>query len=377
MTIFQRIMDIQSETQGEMLLKRNVVGVAAGYKETNGVITDEPAMVVMVDAKKSVTTLSPDDMVPREVGGVRTDVYEVGELRAQVVATDRLRPTIPGGASIGHFAVTAGTLGVIVRDRTTHERMILSNNHVLANTNNAQKGDFILQPGILDGGQNPADMVARLERFITLKYIEEVAAPTPTPDDPKPPLSEPQGCLTMLSALSKLFGGKELTPAKVQNATASAVPGAPTMPAPTVTAQAAAQTVGKIPINLVDCALARPIDPTMFNDQIIGIGVVRNFKAPQLGMQVRKSGRTTGLTEGVITLINATVDVGYGTKTQPLTARFTGQVICEPISKGGDSGALMVDAGNNAVGLLFAGSLLATIFTPIETVFNALNVELG
>jgi len=45
---------------------------------------------------------------------------------------------------------------------------MLSNNHVLANENNAQAGDVILQPGPLDGGREPADIVARLKSFVPL-----------------------------------------------------------------------------------------------------------------------------------------------------------------------------------------------------------------
>jgi hypothetical protein len=47
--------------------------------------------------------------------------------------------------------------------------MILSNNHVLANENAAKKGDAIIQPGDLDRGRNPEDVVAALARFIRLK----------------------------------------------------------------------------------------------------------------------------------------------------------------------------------------------------------------
>jgi hypothetical protein len=90
-------------------------------------------------------------------------------------------------------------------------------------------------------------------------------------------------------------------------------------------------------------------------------------------MRVRKSGRTTDYTEGSITLLNATVNVSYGNK----TARFTGQVITGPMSQGGDSGSLIVDAvENRAVGLLYAGSNLATIFNPIDKVLTALNVTI-
>jgi hypothetical protein len=52
-------------------------------------------------------------------------------------------------------------------------------------------------------------------------------------------------------------------------------------------------------------------------------------------------------------------------------------VVTESMSAGGDSGSLIVDATENkAVGLLFAGSNLATIFIPIENVLTALNITL-
>ncbi len=92
-------------------------------------------------------------------------------------------------------------------------------------------------------------------------------------------------------------------------------------------------------------------------------------------MRVRKVGRTTDYTEGVITVVNTTVDVGYNTARGPKTARFTGQVMTTGMSQGGDSGSLVVELGApNAVGLLFAGSGTVTIFTPIDRVLNSLSV---
>ena len=83
LSIFQHIMELQQEIEEEFFSKRNVVGVAVGYKESNGVITDEPAMVVMVETKHPLLALSAQDVVPKEVKGVRTDVYEVGKLVAE------------------------------------------------------------------------------------------------------------------------------------------------------------------------------------------------------------------------------------------------------------------------------------------------------
>jgi hypothetical protein len=57
---------------------------------------------------------------------------------------------VPIGVSTGHYQITAGTIGARVTDGT--DVYVLSNNHVLANANNALIGDSVLQPGPYDGG---------------------------------------------------------------------------------------------------------------------------------------------------------------------------------------------------------------------------------
>ena len=91
-------------------------------------------------------------------------------------------------------------------------------------------------------------------------------------------------------------------------------------------------------------------------------------------MAVRKSGRSTGLTSGTVIVIAATVNVTYGAGQ---VATFENQVVAGPMSQGGDSGSLVL-AGNSlrAVGLLFAGSEQSTIFSPIDTVLDTLQVDL-
>ena len=78
----------------------------------------------------------------------------------------RLRPLVIGG-SVGHARVTAGTLGAFVRHRGRVH--VLSNNHVLANADRGRAGDAIVQPGVFDGGVDPADTVATLTRWVRLK----------------------------------------------------------------------------------------------------------------------------------------------------------------------------------------------------------------
>jgi hypothetical protein len=80
---------------------------------------------------------------------------------------ERHRP-LAIGTSVGHFAITAGTLGCFVRGKSGGTHLILSNNHVLADENAGHKGDAILQPGSADGGKKAKDTIAKLERFVRL-----------------------------------------------------------------------------------------------------------------------------------------------------------------------------------------------------------------
>jgi len=84
--------------------------------------------------------------------------------------TDKWRPA-PGGVSIGHKDITAGTLGVTVIDNVSKRRVILSNNHVLANSDSIQnplvnKGDIIYQQGPYDSEEKSTSPIAYLERWI-------------------------------------------------------------------------------------------------------------------------------------------------------------------------------------------------------------------
>ncbi|MFZ5689613.1 MAG: hypothetical protein ACOY5F_00015 [Pseudomonadota bacterium] len=80
----------------------------------------------------------------------------------------RLRPLRPGG-SIGHFRITAGTIGAFAQERKSGRIVILSNNHVLANENDAKTGEAILQPGNYDDGKRPKDAIATLAKWVDLK----------------------------------------------------------------------------------------------------------------------------------------------------------------------------------------------------------------
>lgn len=129
----------------------NVRGVGVGYKRVGSVSTGKPAIIVFVEKKVPAAELSRGHRVPPKLKGLDTDVVEIGRVRLLGERKGKMRPALPG-SSIGHYNVSAGTFGAVVKDKNTGKRLILSNNHILANGSNgvdgrAKPGDAILQPG--------------------------------------------------------------------------------------------------------------------------------------------------------------------------------------------------------------------------------------
>jgi hypothetical protein len=341
----------------EILKKKNVIGVAEGEKWVNGKTTGQPAMLVFVEKKVDIKDLAPEDIIEKEIDGMQTDVVgKSGFLKAlahQLISLRsrrsvrrsprrkinrrrkvtkrkpirrrrpvgrkgrttrrtprrpvrraprrrevvynlnprrRIRPII-GGTSVGHLGVTAGTIGGIFKDRN-NQVVILSNNHVLANTNNAKIGDTIIQPGRADRGKT-SDKVAVLKKFVTLK-----------------------NGVNQDSAIAK------------------------------VTTKYAA-TINKI-------------------------GKVKGFASAKMNQKVRKSGRTTSHTSGKVIGLNGTFNVDYG----GVSYSIRNCIVTTFMSKGGDSGSLLMDYSQKAVGLLFAGSNTITIHSPIQNAVKTYGLKI-
>ncbi|ADE14701.1 conserved hypothetical protein [Nitrosococcus halophilus Nc 4] len=167
----------------------NVVGMGIGVKWTKGEPTGKPALVVLVTQKLAKSELSPSNLVPNKLQEFQTDVLDIGyplagqtETGTQTLAS-RVRPA-KGGYSVGHKGITAGTIATCVYEILPEGSVspprhgigipsnyyLLSNNHVLANSNAASLGDSILQPGPYDGGADPADRIGALSRFIPITF---------------------------------------------------------------------------------------------------------------------------------------------------------------------------------------------------------------
>lgn len=341
---FRRLLEIaqvRARVEDELMRLGNVVGVGIGFKATNGQFTPIPSIIVSVIEKLPRQALFSRDLIPDQVEDVITDVVETGIIRA--LSEDprvMLRPA-PSGASIGHRDGTAGTMGALVtRDGET---FILSNNHVLALLNTGKAGDAILQPAPADGGNPDKHRIGDLAGFVPIRFTGE--ADDFSAEDIRSN-QEPAGCAAVLLRLL----GRQFP---------AIMPGLET----------ALQTNG----NRVDAALARPYDDLFVDSRIIELGgPPTGIADPALGMTVYKSGRTSGLTMGRITQVDVTANIQYGER----TARYVNQIMTTPISERGDSGSLVVNEDREAVGLLFSGSEVVSVVSPIRFVLSALRAEL-
>lgn len=350
------VKEVKRKHEKSLMKKKNVVGVMTAYKVKNGVKTDELCVTCMVEKKIDIMELGSKDIIPKAIDKVYTDVVEVGRIKALGIEgqppigdileemenddnlidrRSRLRPC-PMGTSGGHPEISAGTNGEILIIDGRY--CIGTNNHVGALSNEAKIGDPYLQPGVHDGGKFPDDVIGHLYKFVPINMmgIESLC-----------PLAKV--VTGVCNFVSELFGRKTRLNAIYTSNTG----------------------------NLVDAA-AIEIDLAAFkiSAKILNIGYVAGIGKADIGLMVQKSGRTTYHTkEGEITSIDATVNVQYGGGKMAL---FENQIfISKPgFSAGGDSGSLILDMENNAVGKLFAGSEDVTIANHIDDYLGALDATL-
>ncbi|HEX9886065.1 MAG TPA: hypothetical protein VGA70_06235 [Longimicrobiales bacterium] len=311
-------MAAQAQVTDDWLAMDGVVGTAVGFDAGGGAVV------------KVYLTAPGVAVLPRAVAGVPVQMEVTGPIVAladsppgwagpaiedaaddEAVDPKRSFPRpVPIGVSTGHPDITAGTIGARVSDG--QRVYALSNNHVFAANNRGRPGDNLLQPGTVDGGRDPADVLGTLHDFEPIEFCGRVICPK----------------------------------------------------------------------NAMDAAIAlTSVDDLGFETPEGGYGSPRSGSVePKLGMKVQKYGRTTGLTQGHISGINATIDVSY----TAATARFENQIMITgasgKFSDGGDSGSLIVTKGllladRKPVGLLFAGSPTHTIANPIDVVLRRFGVQ--
>jgi hypothetical protein len=153
------LLDVLKRNKKQLMSKRGVDKVDVGYRWSQGKLTGEIALRVHVRAKKPLAELSEEEIVPRQIEGFPVDVIQSNlELQAR---TKRYNPLV-GGIETGNINLRqVGTLGAIVFDAQTGERLALSNHHVYVATRPLEAdGEAVTQPGT----QNSQDIIGTIVR---------------------------------------------------------------------------------------------------------------------------------------------------------------------------------------------------------------------
>ncbi|KWT92721.1 hypothetical protein [Candidatus Magnetominusculus xianensis] len=305
-SVLEQAMSAESGT--DSLGFENIVGVGIGRKMINGQYTEQDCIKVYVAEKAALEQVDIKARIPKDINWIPTDIVATGEIHA-LSHKGRYR-AVPGGVSVGHFLITVGTVGCMVKD-SNNQLYLSNNNHILADCNRAKIGDSIVQPGVCDGGKVPADVIGKLSHFVPIKFYDPETLPE------------------------------------------------------------------NLPENYADCAIVK-ISPEIVRNKNKCFGELSDSITPcSKELLVKKCGRITQLTHGIITDCNALVKINYGTSGMAL---FKDQIVIQstkeqlPFSDRGDSGSLIVtEQGNNPVALLFAGSRTHTVAASISTVLGELS----
>ena len=127
----------------------------------------------------------------------------------------------------------------------------------------------------------------------------------------------------------------------------------------------------------IDAAVFAPNDTSALSAQIADVGSAPTGINGSVahGDKVHKVGATSGLTEGTVQGIELLTKVPYGDD----VATFTDHIIVSNFASPGDSGALVLDEQNRAVGIHIGSADGMSVCTPIRRVLIALQcrLELG
>lgn len=294
------------------------IGLGDGVSDTSSGEPGLPALTLYVAEPTSVDRAKAVIVETMGIRAVASDKVPINIVVTGLIDAQphrfRLRPA-PGGVSVGHYRITAGSIACLAVGRSAPRNsrlMILSNNHVLANSNSAVFGDCIVQPGPIDGGKCPQDQIATLERFVPINFsgganFVDCATGWAWPDRVRPELVFLSGSVPAYFRISNVLA------------------------------------------------------------------------APALGMLVGKSGRTTQMTQGRITGLGATITVNYGAgKIALFQDQIAIQGVNGAFSAGGDSGSSIWtwNPQRNPVGLLFAGGGNITFANQMRRVVTALDINL-
>ncbi|MGA3037436.1 MAG: hypothetical protein ABSE64_08095 [Vulcanimicrobiaceae bacterium] len=147
-----------------------MTGVDIDLKKVNGQQTDTACILVFVRKKGE---FQPADEIPKFISGIPTDIEEAVFVKYTMTiqaGIDRTRyDPCKGGAAIMPARITDayGSLGILVTDSTTTNKVWLSAYHVLcvdSHWNDPGVDKSVTQPAIALGGRKSADTIGAVLR---------------------------------------------------------------------------------------------------------------------------------------------------------------------------------------------------------------------
>jgi hypothetical protein len=147
-------------------LAKPAIGIAAADKGFRIAVRISQEQLSSSPLVQRITEISSGEVDIRVTGAIRAHI-EWGPLEWLLGRKPRgpyqisKRP-LQIGWSVGHPHTTAGTIGAFVHVDDDSGVHLLSCNHVLADCNRGKIGDSILQPGRLDRGKEPNDVIGSL-----------------------------------------------------------------------------------------------------------------------------------------------------------------------------------------------------------------------
>jgi hypothetical protein len=301
----------------------NLVGVGVGEKVTGGLPTGRACVKVLVARKYPLGRISRAHRIPPRVDGLPTDVEEVGYARALPARPRSPRPSarpLQAGAAEArrrHRPVPGGVSVGLGREAAPFR--------------------YAGTLGVVLADRNRSSLRLGLSNNHVLA------------DENRAPLG------SAVIQPGSLDGGRDadsagtldrLEPLRFENRP-----------------------------NRMDAA-AFAFDPAIGSSaEILGIGLPAGTADPELSSVVRKTGRTSGFTEGIVRAVRFDVtNVSYD---QGLV-RVDDVIVIEGVkgtfSAAGDSGSAILDARGRLVALLFAGSPSVTFAIPIARILERLEL---
>ncbi|MHB9148442.1 MAG: chymotrypsin family serine protease [Candidatus Amoebophilus sp.] len=332
---------MEEKSNKQLFLISGVVGFGHGFKEVNGERTNEEALLILVQKKLPPDKIPQDQLIPKLIDGRKTDVIEVGHIKTHNFTQEVPQIADPLVMDLYDLPVsdivrkhdispdlnTILTLNRVSKVRPAPPGVGIGHYLVSAGTFGAIVYESNGQPLILSNNHILAN--SSTSRYKRARIGDPVLQPAVY-----------DGGRNSSNIIARLY--KYVALANYPEA------------------------------NHMDCALAKPLRDDMIDPNILEIGKVLGVIPPLLGMAVKKSGRSSGVTTGEIRAINVNINVDYG---QGMVLRFENQILTTPMSAPGDSGSLVLDLNNRATGLLFAGSEKSTVINPIQEILNIFNVK--